>query len=161
LTNIGSIVFDIQFTTVEKGWAVGPLGALLHTKDGKNFIQEDLDITARLEAIHFTDTLNGWACGNRNTILRRHMSAQNIPVWSSVSVPGVSEVTEWIDIHFIDHINGWVVNSEGKIYHTSDGGVSWINETSEVLGELNAIHMVSQSNGWIVGDNGLILTYTP
>ena len=161
LTNINSEVFDLHFTTKKKGWLVGSGGALYHTVDGVNFQQADIGITTRIEAVHFTDTLNGWACGNKNTILRRHMSDQNEPVWSSVVITDISVITEWIDIHFIDQLNGWVVSSEGKIYRTADGGANWVNETTAASGELNAIHMISHTKGWVAGNNGLILTYTP
>lgn len=161
LTNLDPEIFDLQFTTFEKGWAVGAQNGLYHTKDGTNFQLENIEINGRLEGVHFVDTLNGWVCGNRNAIFRRHMSTQNQPVWSSVSIAEASVITEWVDIHFIDQSNGWVISSDGKIYRTMDGGANWIKEFPAVVEELRAIHMVSLTKGWIVGDNGLILTYTP
>ncbi len=32
------------------------------------------------------------------------------------------------DIYFIDEQKGWYVNGQGKIYHTADGGSSWIKQ---------------------------------
>ncbi len=89
------------------------------------------------------------------------MSSDNQPIWTGVSVSGISGITEWNDVHFVDRLNGWVVGTEGQIYKTTDGGITWSREISATFANLNAIYMLSKTKGWIVGDNGLILTYTP
>jgi len=161
LANLRTEVFDIYFTTNSKGWAAGENGFIFQTTDGINFLLQDIGISTRLNAVHFTDTLHGWVCGENNEIYRRHMSSDNQPIWTEVSVSGISGITEWSDVHFVDRLNGWVVGTEGQIYKTTDGSITWSRETSATFANLNAIYMLSKTKGWIVGDNGLILTYTP
>ena len=161
LATLGTEITDIQFTTNNKGWAVSTDGSLHQTTDGVNFQVQDIGISNRLNGIHFTDTLRGWLCGTRNTIYKRHVSADNKIVWSETSFSDSATDIDWNDIYFVNATTGWVVGSEGNIYKTADAGVTWIRETSGTFENLNAIHMISSSKGWIAGDNGLILTYTP
>lgn len=162
LAALGVGTHDLHFNTDRKGWIVGDNGSLFHTTDGTNFTSQNLgNGQERLNAVHFVDTLNGWVCGNRNSIFKRHLNAQNQIVWTDVSIPQASESVEWMDICFLDRLQGWVVGIEGNIYRTTDGGATWDRETVNSFDDLNAISMVSSTKGWIAGNNGLILTYTP
>jgi photosystem II stability/assembly factor-like uncharacterized protein len=50
-------------------------------------------------------------------------SVDAAPQWQVL--PGAPVAIRIDDLHFIDANNGWVGTGEGRIYHTSDGGVSW------------------------------------
>ena len=154
-------LFDLHFLDSENGWVVTDNGGLYRTSDGLNLIAQDVEAEFTLRAIHFVDTLHGWACGDENTILRRHLEAGNTVVWSSLSVAEEPGATDWSDIYFLNSQTGWLIGSEGKIYKTTDGGITWTRETVNFREDLNAIHMVSESKGWIAADQGVILTYTP
>jgi len=54
------------------------MAAFNRTKDGTTWEKEDLGITSDVRAIHFIDTLHGWACGSGNTILAEAVGFKTI-----------------------------------------------------------------------------------
>ena len=159
---IGSdlIIFDLHFFDEELGWSVTDAG-IYRTKDGASWQAEDETTAWSLRAIHFVDTLHGWACGDNNTIMRREINGNNEVIWTRSSIEDEPGSMVWNDIFFIDTQSGWVVGNTGRIHKTVDGGRSWSLELTGLLTNINSIYMVSSTNGWIVGDDGAILTYTP
>ena len=154
-------IYDIQFVDKTKGWAVTANGGIFRTLDGINWQPENIGITSDLYAVHFIDTLNGWACGASNTILRRTMHQDNVISWQQITVPDELPGIKWKDIFFVDSLNGWIIGDYHRIYKSTDGGITWSMETTDVDQDINSIYMVSKTKGWIVGDNGATLTYTP
>lgn len=61
-------------------------------------------------------------------------------------------------ICFIDKKIGWVAGHFGKIWHTEDGGKSWILQRSNTTKNIVDIYFTDKNNGWAVGYNGLILS---
>jgi photosystem II stability/assembly factor-like uncharacterized protein len=61
------------------------------------------------------------------------------------------------DVYFIDNQNGWAVGYNGTILYTTDGGQSWLSQTSGTTNHLKRIQFVDSQDGWAVGDNGTIL----
>ena len=154
-------IFDLHFFTPEIGWAATSNGGIYRTKDGTTWTKENLGtLSSDMHAIHFVDTLHGWACGAGNTIVRRELDPNNNVIWTTSSITSESVSAVWNDIFFIGAQMGWVVGSNG-VYKTIDGGTTWTKESTNVQINFNAIYMVSSTIGWIVGDSGNILTYTP
>ncbi len=54
-------------------------------------------------------------------------------------------------IHFFDANNGWAVGDFGKIIHTTDGGATWVEQSSGTVGTLRDVQFVTPQLGWIVG----------
>ena len=54
-------------------------------------------------------------------------------------------------------ISGGFVGSNGSIFHTADGGKTWIRQESYTENFLNDVFFISETEGWIVGQNGLVL----
>src|SRR2546430_16746659 len=51
---------------------------------------------------------------------------------------------------------GWAVGEGGTILHTSDGGITWFQQTSTISGPLHGVAFVDARNGWAVeGSYGL------
>src|SRR5262249_6402670 len=98
--------------------------------------------------------------------------------WSSVALPfRVGERPTLWDITFTDAAHGWVVGERGNIFHTSDGGTTWILQESgvpvvrvipkgepprprEIVPELEtdpdrlaltAVQFADSASGWAVG----------
>jgi photosystem II stability/assembly factor-like uncharacterized protein len=154
-------IHDIQFLSPILGWAATANGGLYHTEDGLAWARENLSIASTIRAIFFSDSQHGWACGDSNVILRGKPGAGNNLEWIMTSIPGEPANMIWTDIRFVDQVTGWVVGYGGNVYKTTDGGQTWLPETTGVTANLNAIYMVNQAQGWIVGNGGTILKYTP
>jgi photosystem II stability/assembly factor-like uncharacterized protein len=51
---------------------------------------------------------------------------------------------------------GWAVGEWGTIIHTSDGGITWADQSLGEDRQYNDIHFVDEQNGWIAGEYGRI-----
>lgn len=58
---------------------------------------------------------------------------------------------------FLSPEEGWVVGQLGKIFHTTDGGKHWGEQSSQTNLLLTEVDFVDQSHGWAVGERGVIL----
>ncbi|MCK4339914.1 MAG: T9SS type A sorting domain-containing protein, partial [Candidatus Cloacimonetes bacterium] len=54
----------------------------------------------------------------------------------------------------------WVVGTNGKIYHTSDGGVNWNSQNTGTDNYISDVYFIDSNIGWAVGEYGLILNTT-
>ncbi|MDI6765472.1 MAG: YCF48-related protein [Bacteroidota bacterium] len=60
------------------------------------------------------------------------------------------------DIDFVNENTGWLVGNNGMIVKTTDGGESWITQTSGTSEHLFGVDFVNNLTGWAVGNNGII-----
>ena len=68
----------------------------------------------------------------------------------------------WLGFVFIrdpnnEQVRGWAVGFDGTIRTTSNGGVTWEPQTSDVSADLWSLTFVTPNQGWVVGSNGTIL----
>jgi photosystem II stability/assembly factor-like uncharacterized protein len=54
-------------------------------------------------------------------------------------------------VHFIDDKEGWSVGDEGVVWHTLDGGQSWVRQPTGVRASLRSVCFLTSEIGWIVG----------
>lgn len=154
-------LYSVKFVSTQKGWISGQSRGIYRTLDGITWQKQELSVDADILSLHFVDSLNGWACGTQNTVLRWRSSGGQPASWSSMNILGEPVNQQWRDIFFVDKDNGWLVGQTGRIYKSTDGGMNWVPELTEAQGILNSVHMLSTRRGWIVGNNGLILEYAP
>ena len=77
-------------------------------------------------------------------------------------VAGGSWVTQTIgtqnllDVYFLDALNGWAVGSDGTIYHTTDGGLTWSIQTESPqfppAKDIEGVVFKDANCGWSVGE---------
>lgn len=53
-------------------------------------------------------------------------------------------------VSFVDNLNGWVVGI-ARIIHTTNGGLSWAEQTSGTQTALNGVYFKDKNTGWITG----------
>ena len=68
--------------------------------------------------------------------------------------------TDFHSIAFSNNVNGVVVGydnaaAEGRIYHTTDGGASWVLAHTGTSSK-NDVCFSDANNAWVAGDNGVI-----
>lgn len=161
ITDLSFDIHDIHFVDEQNGWIAGAEGNIYRSADGGlSWYKEMRFPDTDLLSIQMADTTVGWVCGSRNTFLTRSLLNGEIS-WKNQGIEQEFNNILLNDLHFINENTGWVVGSEGIVYKTSDGGISWIKESTSIFTDLRAIHMVSSTTGWIAGDAGVILTYTP
>ena len=65
-----------------------------------------------------------------------------------------------MDVYFTDATTGWAIGYSGTILKTTDGGTTWIAQTSGTSLRLHDAYFTDGATGWSVGDAGLILKTT-
>lgn len=59
------------------------------------------------------------------------------------------------DMHFVSDQLGWAVGNNGVLLHTSDGGLSWINQnTAGFTDDFQEVFFFNSSRGAIIGEGG-------
>ena len=62
---------------------------------------------------------------------------------------------------FVDGKQGWVAGDNGTLLHTTDGGTTWVPQTSGTPADLTSLHFLPDGKqGWVAGDNGTLLHTT-
>ncbi|MBK7270901.1 MAG: photosystem II stability/assembly factor-like protein [Flavobacteriales bacterium] len=71
--------------------------------------------------------------------------------WSTVAQ--IPPAGRYDDVFFLDAQNGWTVNSEGFVYHTTDGGTLW-DPMAFLPSYLRCVEFISPLEGFCGGLNG-------
>jgi len=173
-------LYNIQFVDSQNGWISGQDGLILHSTDGgESWQKRNTAVPVPILALWFLDKNYGWAVGQQATYLR---TTDGGATWQEgrieVSLEGVSEDATLAmndptlyDVHFVDEKTGWMVGEFGKIYHSTDGGVTWVEQQNALLGQagitdaLNlptwfGVRFINATEGIVVGIEGKIAKTT-
>jgi photosystem II stability/assembly factor-like uncharacterized protein len=141
-------LYSITFTNSVTGFAVGvwedqrgPLTRFFQTTDGGNTWLQNTTMIGNgyFNDVFFTDFNNGTIAGSTffgGTILRTTDGGQN---W----ILQISNTGELSGVSFTDANNGWAVGDNGTILHTTNGGVSFVEE--EEINEIPSIYFLSNN----------------
>lgn len=53
-------------------------------------------------------------------------------------------------LHFADSLTGWVAGDSGLIIHTTNGGLDWIEQQTNINSDIKDIFFVDNNNGWAI-----------
>ena len=115
--------------------------------DAQVWRKQHSGITAHLEKIFFIDSLRGWACGDRGTILRTLDGGEH---WIRCAIPDT--LSPYYSLFFTDRLHGWAVG--WKMLETTDGGLSWSYRDPGIQHTFRDIYFIDRDNGWCVGGGG-------
>ncbi|MCK5034784.1 MAG: T9SS type A sorting domain-containing protein [Candidatus Sabulitectum sp.] len=137
------------------GWTVGGVGdgvsSIYRTADaGTSW--EAFTISGSIRAVHFVSADSGWVVGDGGAIKATIDGGDN---WTTQS-SGTTRLLA--SVHFINHLEGWACGgwqSGGSSYlilHTSDGGVSWQDQSfGSNAYSCEDIWFTDSMNGWVGG----------
>jgi photosystem II stability/assembly factor-like uncharacterized protein len=146
-------LIHVDFTSDQRGWAVGASGTILHTADGgESWTVQRSGTNATLYHVDFRNERVGWAVGERGTILRTTDGGES---WFPVNAPVRSTL---LSVQFVGEDQGWIVGRGGTILRSDDGGKTWLSQESRTKQNLYAL-FVDKKNGWAVGGDGTVLQY--
>ena len=151
------------------GWAIGDVAApggsitnyVYKTTDGgttwiKNSLTSYVGFLAN--TMQFIDENTGWIVGTTGTKYENHAGIIKKTTDGGLTWPYEFGAEVPLNcIYFIDQNYGWTVGKKGKILSTSNGGNTWINQTSGDAIDLSSVFFIDRSNGWITGSSGTIL----
>lgn len=118
--DVMGIVFPVNS---DEGWVVA--GLSIRHRDATGWKIDQNFPSVGLTSIWFADNLNGWVCGDGESILHT-IDGHN---WGIQHGNGNGRTLYGID--FCDLQNGWAVGN-GLIYHTTNGGSQWVSESEQL-----------------------------
>jgi photosystem II stability/assembly factor-like uncharacterized protein len=141
----------VIFVSTSGGIMVGDSGSRWVTGDGgKTWSNQGMTVTSNLISIcNFGNLI--WIGTSTGQIL---YSASYAAVFSIIST--IPDSVSINSISFVDATNGSLVDSFGRIWNSTNGGVSW----TQVTFNYNSVYFVDDNYGWIAGNNGLVLRTT-
>ena len=103
--------------------AVGERGHVLRSENsGTSWKQMPVPTSATLTSIYFVDTLNGWAAGHDQVILRTKDGGKS---WEKV-YENIEAESPFLDIFFLDGKHGYAIGAYGQFLESVDAGDSWV-----------------------------------
>ena len=156
----GNSIYGLSFIDENNGWAVGFWGTIMHTTDGSiTWQMQESGIENPLEDVYFTDLLNGWAVGGQSVILN---TSDGGITWSPQSLGGTRLPSSLTGVWFVDQHTGWIVgwgavSPVPRIYHTTNGGNTWEEQSCSSNNSLMGVCFIDESEGWAVGKVGTII----
>lgn len=127
-------LFSVHFNDVNNGIAVGRQGTILHTSDGGfNWTLQSSNTDYDLWGISYLSNATAIAVGGGYDTLFPYESHQII-------IRTTDNGANWIPVYaapkctlnvvcFADESDGWAASCD-SIYHTTDGGITWFNQTA-------------------------------
>lgn len=151
-------IYSVRFVDATHGFAAGSAGYFLRSVDaGATWTQVASGIALDLRTVSFSDTLNGWVCGNPTfgggTVYRTTDGGAS---WKAqLGAPG------WIGgISAQSATNVVMVGGGGFIMRTTDGGTTWGSVSSGTAVDLYNVTFVNANVGLAVGNYGVALRTT-
>jgi photosystem II stability/assembly factor-like uncharacterized protein len=118
-------LYCVQFINENVGW-VGGSGAIFKTTDGgTNWVSAGTP-SITTTSVCFVDESNGWIVSNANigyAGMIQH-STDGGETWMAQ----LTDVKPLWSIQFLDEYTGWAVGDSGTIYHTTNGGATFVEE---------------------------------
>lgn len=78
--------------------------------------------------------------------------------WTPLPTGGLNSYLT--DTHFINADTGWVVGKGPTILKTTNGGISWISQSSSISEDVLSVYFLDSLNGWVGGYGGSIYKTT-
>lgn len=156
----GSTINQVHFLTDRVGILVGGNsgsssssgGSVLRTTDGgTTWTDVTPDPVLSFGNVSFVDSLRGWLVGNYSGSARVFTTTNGGLTWGLQFAPVSSFYPS--DIFFFNNTSGWMVGDYGKIYRTSDGGVTWLDRSIPSQNSLHfyRVRFTSPTNGAALG----------
>lgn len=149
----GNHLYEVSFSDVNTGTAVGLLGTILRTTDGGDtWTMQAGDTDETLRGVFFTDTDTGTIVGHNGLIMQTTDGGDN---WLD-RASGTTEILR--DVYFTDADTGTAVGDNCTILRTTDGGNTWIvqdNINGWCPSSFFSVSFANPARGVIVGIGGM------
>ena len=132
------------------------LGAFGKTLDGgSNWNINTISTNKGFTAIYFCNYNKGWVGGDMG-VIKYTVNGGNSWIGTGSQLVTLSNIQ---DIAFTDTLNGWAITSDGKIIHSTDGGIAWSINYKGTDALFAMCFTKPDGIGYAVGDSGRVLKY--
>lgn len=159
---------DVDFINADTGWVAGGErigdegtrdGLILHTVDGGETWETQLNEPVFFSSIDFVNQHEGWAVGESSVAYSEGVIMHTVNgglTWTSQPNPVVGSVEK---VFFLDENNGWVASADwwGQLAHTTNGGDTWALQTNPTQNPLSDVFFINPQKGWAAGMDSTIL----
>ena len=159
------ILFDIEFTSRDTGYAGTEFGDIYQTVDSGatwQFLYKADSLG--LFALHFIDSQNGYIGGglDKGRIFKTTDAGQN---WSVTTLPNINFLTDIFfptdSVGYVSAYNSGVwTGMDGAVYKTNDAGQSWYNLNLATSLKFRSLFFLTADTGYVLGDFNTILKTT-
>lgn len=143
---------SIYFTDDLNGWAVGTCGTILKTIDGGlTWNSNSIDTTVNMNSLIFTDANKAVAVADEGKIVLRKDNGSGSYQWE-VNSTSITDNLRSVSFSSQNISNGWIAGDNGKILKTTNGGDTWVVQTTPETKNLASISSKNDSEVIAVGD---------
>lgn len=148
---VSNTVTDISFIDSMRGWVITERNSgdayILHTTNGGNNWNIQLQQVLLLTAIQFPDSNTGYVVGSApgGIVLKTTNSGNN---WINIST--LSAYPLW-DVKFVNKDTGWVCSDDefdGGVFKTTNGGSNWQRQTTPTQLRPIKLFFINVDTGW-------------
>ncbi|UCG44290.1 MAG: hypothetical protein JSU73_06725, partial [candidate division WOR-3 bacterium] len=100
---------------------------------------------------------HGWHAGNRSGINSVRTTDGGSTWLPMPALPGNLAHAHPYGYSFLNTLRGWMVNAEGGVWSTADGGDTWTEIYRDTI-PITDIHMFDEDDGWATSFAGLLRT---
>lgn len=151
---VSATLTAVEFVDARSGWAVGHHGVVLHTTDGGDHWQLQLDGAAAAQMVLAAAQLEAFAPDKDPLQRQRQLKEAERLVQEGSDKP-------FFNLYFADDHTGWVVGAYGLCFYTSDAGATW-QPWMQHLTNPDQLHLYAITGFgdvvYIAGEGGLFLT---
>ncbi len=138
-----STIFDVFVLDNNYCWAASFDGILRSEDGGDNWAFVEEGMTSRvIYAFSANEVISVLQSGE----IRR--STDGGDSWTITHDPGFDYTP--VDIMFINNQTGWISGTNGALFKTTDGGLSWVQIESPTTGNLGGIDFLTEETGFLV-----------
>lgn len=134
----GFFLFKVFFVNAQEGWVTGREGAFYTADGGKTWGRLER-VQGVISSIFFISPKIGWALVGSSVYSTRNggetwdmslLPREEYPSFGQPGNPRYIPNMEGVrgDIYFVDERHGWAVVGYGLIFHSEDGGKTWVNQ---------------------------------
>ena len=143
------------FFDANNGYAAGRHNNLnavvVKTTDGGNTWTSSTNFSERLQAIAFSNTMNGIVAGRNGYWCKTTNAGTTWVTQSSFTSEDIN------DVYFINSTTAILICDGGELYRSSNGGLTWTLIITNTTEDLSSIHFVNASNGFVTATGGTML----
>lgn len=152
-TPVSVTLTAVHFINARSGWAVGHQGVILHSADGGEHWQLQLDDKQVSHLVLAAARAQKMSSNVDPLRYERQLKDAERLVGDGADKP-------FFDVHFQNDHVGWVVGAYGLSFHTIDGGVTW-QPWMQHLVNPDGLHLYAMAGSgqtlYVAGERGLLL----